>query len=120
MAFILVVDDDEQIRMAISMILERAGHEVWAASDGNAGIESCRKRCPDIVLTDLIMPDKEGIETIIELRREFPQIKILAMSGGGYALPETYLKMASKLGAVHTFIKPIDRKELVTTIASLL
>ena len=74
----------------------------------------------DLIITDLIMPEKEGIETITELRRDFPDVKIIAISGGGRIAPEVYLRMARSLGALRTFAKPIERKEIIETVQELL
>ena len=73
MALILVIDDEEQVRRMLRQMLERAGHEVLDAADGNEGIKLFRKRRADVVITDIIMPDKEGLQAIIELGREFPE-----------------------------------------------
>jgi DNA-binding response OmpR family regulator len=117
---IVVIDDEEPIRRVLRLALERAGYEVETASDGDVGIRYCRERDTDAVITDLVMPDKEGIETIQELRRDFPDVKIIAISGGGQISPESYLSIAERIGADRTFEKPIDTKELVTAVGELL
>ena len=83
MARILIIDDDEQVRRYLRKILEAQGHEVVAASDGKLGIELCREEPTDLIITDIFMPEKEGLETIGELRRDYPDVKIIAISGGG-------------------------------------
>jgi CheY-like chemotaxis protein len=120
MARILIIDDEAMIRDLLKELLEREGYETITASGGNDGIEIYREKPADLIITDLIMPGKEGIETIMELRRDFKDVKIMAMSGGGRIDPETYLQMAKTLGAVKTIAKPFDRKELLETIQELL
>ena len=117
---ILVIDDDIQVRQMLKQILERAGYEVADAPDGKEGIELYRQTPTDLIITDIIMPEKEGIETILELRREFPDVKIIAISGGGRFDPDVYLDAAGKFGVARTFRKPVDRKELLDAIQELL
>ena len=120
MPLILIIDDDDQLRGMLREMLERAGYEVADAPNGKEGIRLYRENPADLVVTDLIMPEKEGIETIIELRREFPDVKIIAMSGGGTIEAEKYLRMAKGLGAVRTLTKPIERKELLEAVRELI
>ena len=117
---ILVIDDDAQIRRMLCRMLQHRGYEVRDAADGADGIRLFREAPFDLVLTDLIMPEKEGIEMIIELRSEFPEVKIIAMSGGARMGPEAYLQLADSLGAERTFSKPIDRDDLIDAIQELI
>lgn len=117
---ILVIDDDIQVRQMLKQTLQRAGYEVAAAADGNEGIKLYRDEPTDLVITDIIMPEKEGIETIMELKRDFPDVKIIAISGGGRVVPGNYLEIAHRLGADRTFAKPFDRVELLEAIQQLL
>ena len=117
---ILVIDDDVQFRKMLCQTLERAGYEVTEASDGDEGTKLYRQQPVDLVITDIIMPGKEGLETIMELKHDFADIKIIAISGGGRIEPEGYLGSAEKLGAAHTFSKPLDTKQLLETIHELL
>jgi len=117
---ILVIDDDDQFRGMLREMLERAGYEVADAPNGKEGIRLYRENPADLVVTDIIMPEKEGIETIMDLRREFPEVKIIAMSGGGRIDPEEYLHMAEKLGAKRTFAKPVEREELLKAVGEVL
>ena len=117
---ILVIDDDIQVRQVLREILERAGYDVVDAPDGKEGIRLYRDNPTDLIITDIIMPEKEGIETILELKRDFPDVKIIAISGGGHCNPEGYLEAATKFGVAHTFTKPLDRKELLEAIQGLL
>lgn len=117
---VLVVDDDEQIRLVMRRSLERAGYEVFEMSDGSHATAVVRERRPDVVLTDIIMPEKEGLETIRELRREFPELAIVAMSGGGRIDHHTYLGLARKLGAAATLAKPFMPQDLIATVRRVL
>ena len=117
---ILVIDDDDQFRGMLRETLEHAGYEVTDAPNGKEGIRLFRENPADLVITDLIMPEKEGIETIKELRQEYSEVKIIAMSGGGRIGPDSYLKMAKGLGALRTLTKPIEREELLRAIREVL
>ena len=120
MALILIIDDEPQIRSMLKLMLERDGYEVAEASDGIEGIRIYRQNPADLIITDLIMPNKDGIGVIIDLKKEFPNVKIIAMSGGGLNKPEGYLKGAKKLGAACTLTKPIDRGEMLKAIKDVL
>jgi len=113
---ILVIDDDEQMRALLRDILERAGYEVSEAQHGLEGLKLFRARPADLVVTDLIMPEKEGVETILELRAEFPEVPIIAVSGGGRNGPRDYLEIAARLGARRTVAKPFTRQEILAAI----
>lgn len=120
MAKILVVEDEDILRNVLVKILIKAGFEVQQAGDGNQALELCLWFRPDLVLTDIVMPDKEGLETIQELLEMRPELKIIAMSGGGRSGPGSYLSIAVKLGAKATLKKPFMREELISTINSVL
>ncbi len=121
MARILIIDDDDQVRKIIKLTLISAGFEVMEAQDGKIAMKIFRENPePDLVITDLIMPEKEGIETIIEIRRDFPDVPIIAISGGGRIDPNDYLYLAEKLGAQKTLEKPFSRKEIVDAVNELL
>ena len=121
MSRILIIDDDDQMRSMLKQTLEREGYEVMDASNGAKGIELMRESQSDLVITDLIMPEKDGMETTIELKREFPEIKIIAISGGSRAMdPRDYLHYATQVGVMKTFTKPFDPKELLEAIKELL
>ena len=117
---VLVIDDESQIRSMLRLMLERAGDEVEEAPDGMEGIRIYRENPVDLVISDLIMPNKDGIGMMIELKKEFPDIKIIAMSGGGLNKPDGYLEGAKKLGANWTLTKPIDREELLRAVKNTL
>jgi DNA-binding NtrC family response regulator len=120
MARILIIDDESQIRSMLRLMLERVGYEVDEAPDGIEGIRQYREDPADLIITDLIMPNKDGIGMIIDLKKEFPKVKIIAMSGGGVNRPEGYLDGAKKLGASRTLIKPIDRDEMLKAVKETL
>jgi len=119
MARILIIDDDDRIRRMLCRMLTREGYAVDDAADGAEGLVRFRNQPYDLVLTDLIMPKKEGIEMIIELKSEFPEVKIIAMSGGARIGPEAYLQLADSLGAERCFSKPISRADLLGAISAL-
>jgi len=120
MTKILVIEDDGSFRSVLVQMLEKAKYEVQSAPDGNRALEICEYFAPDLVLTDIIMPDKEGLETIQEITSTYPQIKIIAMSGGGRFGPDSYLPLAKKLGARKTLQKPFMRDELLKAISEVL
>ena len=121
MARILIMDDDNQFRGMLRIMLENAGYkDIVEAENGHIGMKLIRKDHFDLVITDIIMPDKEGIETIMEIRKDFPAIKIIAMSGGGKIGADSYLVMAGHLGAGRTLAKPFKQSELVDAVRELL
>ena len=120
MARIIVVDDDELILEMLAQRLERQGYDVVTATDGDKGLRYCQQQVPDLVITDLIMPEKEGLETIMALQKDFPATKIIAISGGGRIDPRNYLESAKRLGAAYTFVKPIVWDALLDAIKELL
>ena len=117
---ILIIDDDVQVLNVLHYALVCEGYEVLKASNGKEGVKLYREDPVDLIITDLIMPEKEGLETILELKKKFPEIKIIAISGGGRVGPEDYLPMAKIFGAKRTLSKPIGRDELVRTVKEVL
>jgi DNA-binding NtrC family response regulator len=117
---ILIVDDDESIRRTLQALLRRAGYEVMQASDGTEAVRLWRDHGGDLVITDLHMPEKDGIETIIELLSHSPGIRIIAMSGGGQTKRLDLLGNASLLGAVLTIEKPFTIAEMMTLVTRAL
>ena len=113
---ILVVDDDPQIRKLITAILKREKYGVITAANGGLALEALENQAVDLVITDLIMPEKEGIETIMEIRQKHPTLPIIAISGGGKLNPKTYLNIAKNIGAVSTMTKPIDTAHLKSMV----
>lgn len=116
---ILVVDDDDPLRKILSITLARMGHHVVEARNGKEALQLCQAEPPDIVLTDIVMPEKEGIETIGALRRFHPNVKIIAMSGGGSGSASDYLKIAKHLGARVTLAKPFSDQAMAEAIATV-
>ncbi len=120
MARILLIEDDNRLRVAIKDILTALGHDVEEAANGKAGLFLFKQNPPDLVVTDLVMPEMEGIETIQALRRLDPGVKIVAMSGGGINSPGSYLHLAKKLGAAAVISKPFSRKSLEAALKEAL
>src|SRR5690349_24914916 len=102
MSKVLVIDDDRMVRDTLKIILEAAGHEIVLANDGRQGVKAFTEIQPDLVITDILMPEKEGIETIADLRRLRPNLPIVAISGGGRIGNMNFLKLARSFGANHT------------------
>jgi two-component system chemotaxis response regulator CheY len=119
MPSVLVVDDQDQVRQLIRETLEQAGYEVEEACDGKEGLDRYRVRSTDLVIMDILMPDQDGLETIMTLRQEFPDIRIIAMTGGSdtVGIPN-FLDVAKMLGARRTLPKPFDLKVLLEAVAA--
>lgn len=121
MKSILVIDDEEQLARMVRIMLEREGYRVVVAQNGKEGMKYFRVEPTDLVITDIFMPEKEGLETIRELRKDFPGTKIIAMSGGtSKAEGFSALPLAEKLGATFTLVKPFSRTELLTLVRKCL
>ncbi len=120
MARILVVDDEPEVLLLLTDILESVGHEVIRATNGEEGLREFHKGNVDLIVTDIIMPDKEGLESIMDYKQLNPEVKIIAISGGARIGPHTYLKMAEKFGAKRVFSKPFRNKELLDAVEELL
>ena len=120
MASVLVIDDDAEVGEAVRRILQRAGFVVSAVMSSEQGLKIAAEQPVDVVITDIIMPDKEGLEVIMELSQEKPRPKIIAMSGGGMMEPRTYLSLAEKLGADEVIQKPFRPAELLALVEKLL
>jgi CheY-like chemotaxis protein len=126
MARILVIDDEPAVRRMLREMLEEVGHEVVTAPEGDAALARFRQSPFDLVITDIFMPGREGISTIAELRREHPDLPILALSGGGRPRPldlasrMDYLEVARRHGATRVLRKPVDWEELALTVKELL
>ena len=119
MAHILVIDDEEDIRLLLQRVLEGDGHEVEVACNGKDAMRRQREKPAEVIITDIVMPEQEGIETLIELRREFPNVKVIVMSGGGRYGSGSYLNMAQNPGAHRVFIKPLDLDEVLVAVREL-
>jgi len=117
---ILIIDDEEMMRDTIAMMLEDGDFEIRGAADGNIGLRELETYRPDLVITDIIMPNKEGIETILEIRRKWPDLPIIAISGGGRTSNMDFLEAAKKFGANETLHKPFTVDEIVAAVCRLL
>ena len=120
MARIIVIDDDESVRKAIRRVLEPLGHEVREAEDGAAGLALLADKDADLVITDIFMPGQDGIETVRRIRKEFPGVKMLVMSGGDSTGRMDLRGDAVLLGATASLRKPFERDELVRSVAAVL
>ena len=119
-ARILLVDDDEELRSVLSKLLRMRGYEVITARDGNDAAAVFRSNCPDLVITDIMMPEKDGLEFIQEIRRLRAGVPIICISGGGNWQLKNQLDVARLLGASLTLEKPILAEELWAAVESLL
>lgn len=117
---ILVIDDDAMVRDTIVEILESEGYEVVSAGDGVRGLALFRREQPALVITDIIMPEKEGIETITEIRGSYPATKVIAISGGSRIGNVDFLKMARLLGAHDVISKPFDPDDFLSRVGNCL
>jgi DNA-binding response OmpR family regulator len=120
MARILIIDDNPEVLSAVHRVLSAAGHAVSDAPRSADGIRMHRENPFDLILTDIVMPEKEGISTIIDLRREYPRLRIIAMSGGGDFEPYGILDIARRVGADRTIPKPFSRVELLEAVNDVL
>ena len=114
---VLVIDDDMWINKMITKVLQSEGYEVFSAFNGKEGLDVLKANEDiDLIITDIVMPEKEGIETIIEIKKNYKDKKIIAISGGGKLKPEGYLLLAKKLGANEILTKPFDNDELINLV----
>jgi two-component system chemotaxis response regulator CheY len=121
MARVLLIDDDELIRGSLKLHLETRGHTVVLARHGGEGLAAFRSDTFDLVITDILMPDVEGIETIVGLRRVTADVPIIAISGGWSGIEgETYLEMAERLGATTILRKPFTARDFLATVEACL
>jgi CheY-like chemotaxis protein len=119
MARLLIIDDDVQFRLTLREILEQAGYEVVEASDGREGLQRSQATHMDVILLDLLMSGQEGLETMRALRQADPQVKIIAMSGGGQTGRMDFLKVAAVMGAQRTLQKPFRHEALLAAVREL-
>lgn len=120
MAHILVVDDDPVLRQVITLALEGAGHSVLRCENGRKAVEFLSHQAADLLITDIIMPEMDGVETVRAVRRLQPQLPILAISGGGSFDPGDYLGLAQAFGATEVLPKPFLPAQLIERVAKLL
>jgi CheY-like chemotaxis protein len=117
---ILVVEDEEIVREAIRQLLESEGYRVFDTPHGAIAMRLLHEHPIDLVITDLLMPEQEGLETILQIRQLWPELKIIAISGGGRFGLTNFLDVAKRFGADRTFAKPFDRQELLAAVRELL
>jgi CheY-like chemotaxis protein len=117
---ILVIDDEPSIRFLLGKMLEREGYAVITAADGEEGMKLFQESPFDLVITDIIMPEKEGIEIIMEIKNEHPDIPVIAISGGGFNSPGSYLDIARAAGAAAVLEKPVEKEILLSQVQNLL
>lgn len=120
MADILLIDDDDIFRDVLASALEHAGHAVRQASNGIEGLRLYRERAAELVITDIVMPEKEGLATIRDIHRDYPSARIIAMSGGLAHDPKLYLHMAEKFGAHAVLAKPFHLADLIKAVNAAL
>jgi len=120
MSSILIIEDDPSVLDFFKLTLEDAGYDVRCATDGDDGLRVYRESPSDLVITDMVMPNKEGVETIFELKHEFPDVKIIAISGGGLLEPSRYLALAKAQGVEKILQKPIKMSLLITSVEEVL
>ena len=121
MAVILVIDDDEQIRRIMKWALQKEGHHVVETQDGLQGLALCRHLAVDLIITDILMPRKDGLDLLVEIRGELPDVKVIAMSGGGPVMSSAgCLHLAADLGANEVLAKPIAKKQLLEVVNRVL
>lgn len=119
MAKVFLVDDDEIVRDVLSHLLTSNGHAVVTANNGLTVLSTISKELPDILITDLVMPEQEGIETIIQVRQAHPDLPIIAISSGGHNVVSNYLHLAQHLGANAILEKPVNHSHLLTLLTEL-
>ena len=120
MARILLIEDNDPIRALLRENLELEGHTVIEARNGQEGLDLFRQAGADLVITDIVMPEKEGLAVLMELRNEQPPVKVIAISGGGLGSAEDYLATAKVLGAATVLLKPFPPAVLIAAITELL
>lgn len=120
MPSILLVDDDEQFRAMLSEVLADAGYQVHQACNGQQAIKMYASLPTDLVITDLVMPEKEGLEMISELRQLYADVRIIAISGGTRGGEQTCLKIAKAFGAQRVLAKPFSHREILTAVNQVL
>lgn len=117
---ILVIDDDKFVRTSIRAVLESAGHEIAEAGDADTGINMQRSNPFDVVIVDLVMPHKEGFETIRELKTDYPDLPVIAISGGGAIIKKNFVRAAEVFGATATLEKPFGGDDLIDALNRVL
>ncbi len=117
---ILVLDDDPSILSLFGQFFESAGYSVTLAPDGKEGLRSVKAKKPDLIITDIMMPEMDGLELLMEIKRHHPEIPVIAISGGMKIQPVSFLPQAQKFGARRVFIKPVSLADLLQAVQELL
>jgi CheY-like chemotaxis protein len=117
---VLIIDDHRPFLEMMSQVIRREGYDVMEAMDGVEGLRLCRKQPPDVVVTDILMPEKDGLEAIREFKRDYPSVKIIAISGGGSNVQIDYLPLAKKMGADSVLRKPIEPADMIDALREVL
>lgn len=117
MATVLIIDDDSAVRDLLTDVLLQDGHFVRTAKSGTLGVEIAKGEAIDLVVTDIMMPDKDGIETLLEIKAHKPNLKVMAVSGGGTIKDGSFLGVAQELGADAVLEKPVDIYEFSDKVA---
>ncbi len=113
---ICVIEDDDLVRAHLAEVMKSAGHTVFEAGTAEAGIELIRNQKADVAVVDILMPDRDGLEAIGQLRRTRPDLRIIAISGGGRVGPQVYLGLAQQIGADASLVKPIEDEALLSAV----
>ena len=119
LAKVLIIDDEEAVRALARRMLESGNHTIIEAADGVAGLKAFDEEKPDVIVTDIIMPNADGLEVIREILRRDPEARIIAISGGGRLPDQTYLGYARKFGAIAVLPKPFTPEQLLSLIDDL-
>ena len=120
MAQILIIEDNVEFRNVLKDLLERNNYSVETAENGALGVRMYRENSADLVITDMIMPVKGGSQTILDIKKDYPRVKFIAISGGGLGTAEEYLEVARVLNARYTFKKPFSNEEFLQAVKSLI
>ena len=120
MTNVIVADDDPEVRRFLRLILKREGYYVMVGRDGNDVLELADERKIDAIITDVIMPRKDGIEAIAQVKERYPKVRIIAISGGGQKNNEDFLKSAEMMGANYTIAKPFEANEILEVLKKAL
>lgn len=116
MAHILIIDDDLSIQTLFKRFFEKKGYLVDVSNDGHDGLRKVAEKAPDLVITDIMMPDKDGLEVVLSMRKECPDLPVFAISGGMRMAPMDFLPLVKKFGARRVFYKPVELEDLLTAV----
>lgn len=120
MAHILIIDDEPSVRGVFKRVLELVGHEVFDTQDARVGLKACKEQNFDLIITDMVMPEYSGINTIMDILRDYPAMKIIAVSGGGAVAANRYLAIAKDIGAHLVLSKPVSKDKLLKAVTEVL